>query len=91
MTLNIHFAPSGFKKPVFQLGLDTQTVKSLFNCCGSMTSPKTYNLNITLSASSHFLYKVTEHKSLYDVDNLKTPPGRDAQFSVKKKEQEWAS
>lgn len=63
---------------------DTRTVKSLFNCCGSMTSPTTQNLNITLSASSRFLYKVIEHKSPYDVDDWRTGPGRHAQFSVKK-------
>lgn len=51
-----------------------------------MTSPTTQNFNTTLSfsASSNFPYKVTEHKSLYDVDNWKTLPGRHAQLSVKK-------
>lgn len=49
-----------------------------------MTSTIIQNLNITLSVSSHFLYKVAEHKSLDDVDNWKTVPGRHAQFSVRK-------
>lgn len=37
-------------------------------------NPKT--LNITLSASSYFLCKTSGHKSLHDVDNWNTTPGR---------------
>lgn len=39
-------------------------------------NPKT--LNITLSASSYFLYKVSGHKSLHDVDSRNMVPERQA-------------
>lgn len=86
MTLNIHFRAEWLEKPVCQLSQDTWTVKSLFNCCGRMTSPTTPNLNITLYAPSYFLYGGTGYKSFYDVDNWRMVPGR--QFFCVRNEQD---